>query len=58
MPEIAEVECARRLVADNLLGKKIVKVTVHDDSKMLGAEGMHLPLERMLLNNKIKAAKR
>ena len=35
MPELPEVEAARRALAENTIGKKIIKAIVADDSKVI-----------------------
>lgn len=35
MPELPEVEAARRAIEDNCIGKKIVKAIIADDSKVI-----------------------
>lgn len=35
MPELPEVEAARRAIEDNCLGKKIVKSLIAEDSKVI-----------------------
>lgn len=37
MPELPEVEAARRAIEENCIGKKIVRALIADDSKVIDA---------------------
>ena len=37
MPELPEVEAARRAIEDNCTGKKIIRALIADDSKVIDA---------------------
>ena len=37
MPELPEVEAARRAIEDNCIGKKIIRALIADDSKVIDA---------------------
>ncbi|XP_021731791.1 formamidopyrimidine-DNA glycosylase-like isoform X1 [Chenopodium quinoa] len=57
MPELPEVEAARSAVAENCIGKKIVKSIIADDSKVINGVS-HSDFEAAILNKTIVAAHR
>lgn len=57
MPELPEVEAARRAVEDNCVGKKIKKAIIADDSKVIDGVSRS-EFEASLLGKTIVAARR
>ncbi|XP_045806975.1 formamidopyrimidine-DNA glycosylase isoform X2 [Trifolium pratense] len=57
MPELPEVEAARKAVEDNCIGKKITKCIVADDSKVIDGVS-HSDFEASVVGKTIVAARR
>ncbi|CAK8535646.1 unnamed protein product [Lathyrus sativus] len=57
MPELPEVEAARKAVEDNCIGKKITKCIVADDSKVIDGVS-HTDFEASVIGKTIVAARR
>ncbi|WJX74939.1 Formamidopyrimidine-DNA glycosylase [Trifolium repens] len=57
MPELPEVEAARKAVEDNCIGKKITKCIVADDSKVIDGVS-HSDFEASVIGKTIVAARR
>ncbi|GAU27819.1 hypothetical protein TSUD_113990 [Trifolium subterraneum] len=57
MPELPEVEAARKAVEDNCIGKKIIKCIVADDSKVIDGVS-HSDFEASVIGKTIVAARR
>ncbi|KAL8170579.1 hypothetical protein V2J09_022383 [Rumex salicifolius] len=58
MPEITEVEVARKAVEDNCLGKKIVRAIIADDPIVIDGGVSPSDFQALLLNKTIVAARR